>query len=43
MSGGAVPRRDGQAGGQFLAVTLPDGKTLGNPAGRGPAPQGGGQ
>jgi hypothetical protein len=38
------PLRDGQAGGQFLAVTLPDGKTMGNPAGRGPAPQqGGGQ
>ena len=31
------PLRDGQAGGQFLAVTLPDGKQLGNPAGRGPA------
>jgi len=32
--------RDGKSGGQFLAVTLPDGKVLGNPAGRGPAPGG---
>ena len=31
------PLRDGKSGGQFLAVTLPDGKVLGNPAGRGPA------
>ena len=29
------PLRDGQAGGQFLAVTLPDGKQLGNPNWRG--------
>jgi peptide/nickel transport system permease protein len=34
------PQRDGNAGGQFLAVTLPDGKVMGNPAGRGPAPAG---
>jgi hypothetical protein len=34
------PLRDGNAGGQFLAVTLPDGKLMGNPAGRGPAPAG---
>ena len=34
------PLRDGNAGGQFLAVTLPDGKVMGNPAGRGPAPGG---
>jgi hypothetical protein len=34
------PLRDGNAGGQFLAVTLPDGKVMGNPAGRGPAPAG---
>jgi len=34
------PLRDGKSGGQFLAVTLPDGKVLGNPAGRGPAPGG---
>ncbi len=32
------PLRDGQKGGQFLAVTLPDGKLIGNPLGRGPAP-----
>ena len=31
------PLRDGNAGGQFLAVTFPDGKVMGNPAGRGPA------
>jgi hypothetical protein len=31
------PLRDGKSGGQFLAVTLPDGKVMGNPAGRGPA------
>ena len=37
------PLRDGNAGGQFLAVTLPDGKVMGNPAGRGPAPGGDGQ
>ena len=36
------PLRDGKSGGQFLAVTLPDGKVMGNPAGRGPAPAGGG-
>jgi hypothetical protein len=30
------PLRDGKTGGQFLAVTLPDGKQMGNPAGRGP-------
>ena len=29
------PLRDGNNGGQFLAVTLPDGTLLGNPAGRG--------
>ena len=34
------PLRDGNAGGQFLAVTFPDGKVMGNPAGRGPAPAG---
>src|SRR5438105_7049931 len=28
------PLRDGKSGGQFLAVTLPDGKVLGNPGGR---------
>jgi hypothetical protein len=28
------PLRDGKSGGQFLAVTLPDGKVIGNPAGR---------
>lgn len=28
------PLKDGNNGGQFLAVTLPDGKLLGNPAGR---------
>jgi hypothetical protein len=28
------PLRDGKSGGQFLAVTLPDGKVLGNPNGR---------
>jgi hypothetical protein len=32
------PLRDGQNGGQFLAVTLPDGKLIGNPTGRGPVP-----
>jgi Family of unknown function (DUF6152) len=37
------PLRDGNAGGQFLAVKLPDGKVMGNPAGRGPAPGGEGQ
>ena len=37
------PLRDGNAGGQFLAVKLPDGKMMGNPAGRGPAPAGEGQ
>jgi len=34
------PLRDGQKGGQFLAVTLPDGKLIGNPAGRGAPPAG---
>ena len=34
------PLRDGQSGGQFLAVTLPDGKVMGNPAGRGRPPVG---
>ena len=34
------PLRDGKSGGQFLAVTFPDGKVMGNPAGRGPAPGG---
>ncbi len=29
------PLKDGNNGGQFLAVTLPDGKLIGNPAGRG--------
>ncbi len=33
------PLKDGKNGGQFLAVTLPDGKIIGNPAGRG-APRG---
>src|SRR5438552_719252 len=28
------PLRDGKSGGQFLAVTLPDGKVMGNPEGR---------
>jgi hypothetical protein len=28
------PLRDGKSGGQFLAVTLPDGKVMGNPGGR---------
>jgi hypothetical protein len=28
------PLRDGKSGGQFLAVTLPDGKVMGNPTGR---------
>jgi hypothetical protein len=32
------PLRDGQVVGQFRAVTLPDGKQMGNPAGRGAAP-----
>jgi Family of unknown function (DUF6152) len=31
------PLHDGQKGGQFLAVTLPDGKLIGNPNGRGNA------
>jgi Family of unknown function (DUF6152) len=34
------PLRDGKSGGQFLAVTFPDGKVMGNPAGRGPAQPG---
>jgi hypothetical protein len=29
------PLKDGNKGGQFLAVTLPDGTLIGNPAGRG--------
>lgn len=29
------PLHDGKKGGQFLAVTLPDGTVMGNPAGRG--------
>ena len=33
------PLRDGTNGGQFLAVTLPDGKQFGNPA-REPVPEG---
>jgi Family of unknown function (DUF6152) len=33
------PLRDGNKGGQYLAVTLPDGTLMGNPQGRGnPAP-----
>ena len=28
------PLRDGKTGGQFLAVTFPDGKVMGNPEGR---------
>ena len=28
------PLHDGKTGGQFLAVTLPDGKVMGNPGGR---------
>jgi len=32
------PLRDGNPGGQYLHVTLPDGKQMGNPTGRGPAP-----
>jgi len=28
------PLRDGKNGGQFLAVTFPDGKVMGNPNGR---------
>jgi hypothetical protein len=31
------PLHDGGKGGQYLAVTLPDGKVMGNPNGRGPA------
>ena len=40
------PLRDGANGGQFMAVTLPDGTQIGNPnatpsanAGSGPAPE----
>jgi hypothetical protein len=29
------PLRDGNKGGQYLAVTLPDGTVMGNPQGRG--------
>jgi len=32
------PLRDGNAGGQYLHVTLPDGKQMGNPTGRGAGP-----
>jgi hypothetical protein len=32
------PLKDGGKGGQYLAVTLPDGKIMGNPNGRNPAP-----
>jgi hypothetical protein len=35
------PLRDGTAGGQFMAVTLPDGTELGNPNGRPNANAGG--
>jgi hypothetical protein len=35
------PLRDGTAGGQFMAVTLPDGTQLGNPDGRPNANAGG--
>jgi hypothetical protein len=31
------PLHDGGKGGQYLAITLPDGKLMGNPKGRGPA------
>ncbi|MEA2905688.1 MAG: hypothetical protein QOI12_3075 [Alphaproteobacteria bacterium] len=31
------PLRDGNAGGQYLAITLPDGTQMGNPSGRGGA------
>ena len=31
------PLKDGKTGGQFLAVTLPDGKQLGDPSTAGPA------
>ena len=34
------PLRDGKSGGQFLAVTLPSGKLIGNPNGRGAPPAG---
>ena len=33
------PLRDGNKGGQYLAVTLPDGTLMGNPQGRGNPPQ----
>jgi Family of unknown function (DUF6152) len=36
------PLRDGNKGGQYLAVKLPDGTQLGNPAGRTAQPQAGG-
>jgi Family of unknown function (DUF6152) len=35
------PLKDGTAGGQFMAVTLPDGTLLGNPTGRPSANAGG--
>jgi hypothetical protein len=36
------PLRDGSSGGQFMAVTLPDGILMGNPTGRPSANAGGG-
>jgi Family of unknown function (DUF6152) len=36
------PLRDGKKGGQYLAITLPDGTLKGNPAGRGGGGGGGG-
>ena len=32
------PLKDGKVGGQFLQITLPDGKTLGDPSTRGAGP-----
>jgi hypothetical protein len=32
------PLKDGKVGGQFLQITLPDGKTLGDPSTRGNGP-----
>jgi hypothetical protein len=34
------PLRDGYPGGQFLHITLPDGKQLGDPSARGRSPPG---
>jgi hypothetical protein len=34
------PLRDGYPGGQFLHITLPDGKQLGDPSARGRSPSG---